>query len=250
MNNKKMYKGLLLATGVLTTMLLSSGQQYLAADGGELTSNGSIKFTVDTDGQLPVDPETPDPEKPVEPIDPTEPDGQPGPGTQGPLSIDFASSFSFGDQKVSTVTKNYKAAPQKLSGGESRANYVQVSDKRGTFAGWSLSVTQNEEFTSEDDDELTGAQLSFSNLEMKSNLSQDVAPSISYVEDTPLVVGAEMGLVSAVQDFGMGTWVLAFGDTAKAGESVNLMVPGTTVQMTKEYRTTLTWTLSDVPTNL
>ena len=45
----------------------------------------------------PVDPL--DPEQPVTPVDPTNPDGKPNPGTNGPLSIDFASSLVFGEQK-------------------------------------------------------------------------------------------------------------------------------------------------------
>ncbi|GAF13689.1 extracellular protein [Bacillus sp. JCM 19045] len=54
-------------------------------------SNGSVEFVPNTDITPPVDPENPDPENPVTPIDPTDPEG-PNPGTQGPLSIDYASS--------------------------------------------------------------------------------------------------------------------------------------------------------------
>jgi hypothetical protein len=41
--------------------------------------------------------------KPVDPVDPTDPNG-PEPGTPGPLSIDYASSFDFGTQKISGST--------------------------------------------------------------------------------------------------------------------------------------------------
>lgn len=84
-------------SGVLTT------QQAFAEDiNVNYTSNGAITFEPDTDPTKPVNPTNPD-EK-VEPEDPTDPTG-PKPGTAGPLSIDYASSFQFGAQKSLPIRK-------------------------------------------------------------------------------------------------------------------------------------------------
>ncbi|MEB5953235.1 WxL domain-containing protein, partial [Enterococcus innesii] len=70
------------------------------------TSNGAITFEADPNPTNPVDPT--DPEKPVDPVDPTDPDG-PNPGTNGPLSIDYASSLDFGVNKISNKNEVYYA---------------------------------------------------------------------------------------------------------------------------------------------
>jgi len=73
----------LLGTALLTTTA------HAGETGANYDSNGAVKFTPNTDPNNPVDPENPDPDNPVKPIDPTDPDG-PQPGTDGPLSIDYA----------------------------------------------------------------------------------------------------------------------------------------------------------------
>lgn len=93
---------------LLSTMLLGgvfSTVSVAAADGGEYTSNGVINYVPNTETTDPVDPL--DPEQPVTPVDPTNPDGKPNPGTNGPLSIDFASSLVFGEQKITSKTQTY-----------------------------------------------------------------------------------------------------------------------------------------------
>ena len=79
-------------TVCLSTFILGSlgmTSQTFAEDGGSYTSNGIVEFTPSEDPTNPVDPT--DPTNPVDPIDPTDPEG-PNPGTNGPLSIDYASS--------------------------------------------------------------------------------------------------------------------------------------------------------------
>lgn len=55
----------------------------------------------------------------------------PNPGTAGPLSIDFASSFQFGNQKITSETMDYYAKLQEFTSSLAGPNYVQVTDKRG-----------------------------------------------------------------------------------------------------------------------
>ena len=108
----------------------------------EYRSNGLVEFIPNVDPTEPVDPENPDPEKPVKPIDPTDPEG-PNPGTQGPLSIDYASSFDFGKNRISNKDQVYFAKSTAISRkSKETPNFVQISDNRGTNSGWSLTVTQ------------------------------------------------------------------------------------------------------------
>ncbi|MFR8960805.1 MAG: WxL domain-containing protein ElrC, partial [Enterococcus faecalis] len=120
-------------------------------------SNAIVEFTPDTSINKPVDPVNPDTEKPVEPFDPTTPDtgNKPNEGTTGPLSIDYASSLDFGKNKISNKDEKYYANPQYffLADGSGpdltnpKPNYVQISDKRGTNAGWALTVKQETQLT-------------------------------------------------------------------------------------------------------
>lgn len=70
-----------------------------AAEVAAYHSNGQIVFEPNTEPTDPISPIDPDPDNPIKPVDPTTPDGKPEPGTNGPLSIDFASSLYFGMQK-------------------------------------------------------------------------------------------------------------------------------------------------------
>lgn len=89
---KKQFTGIVLCS---TFAVAGWSLQAKAEEPKEYRSNGLVEFIPNVDPTEPVDPENPDPEKPVKPIDPTDPEG-PNPGTQGPLSIDYASSFDFG----------------------------------------------------------------------------------------------------------------------------------------------------------
>lgn len=149
-------------------------------------SEQSIVFTPSTDGTDPVNPENPDPEKPVRPVDPTNPDG-PNPGTPGPLSIDYASSLDFGSNEISNKDQTYFARAQTYKNPDgsaselATANYVQVSDLRGTNAGWVLKVKQNGQFRNAETlhKELTGAIVAFTEPSVRSNAT-DVLPANCY----------------------------------------------------------------------
>ncbi|MPN38891.1 hypothetical protein SDC9_186416 [bioreactor metagenome] len=87
-----------------TLGLLATSIEGYAAENKQYDSTGLVEFIPNLDPTVPVDPENPDPEKPVNPIDPTDPNG-PNPGTQGPLSIDYASSLDFGKNRISNKIK-------------------------------------------------------------------------------------------------------------------------------------------------
>lgn len=197
----------------------------------------------------PLDPLLPDPLKPVKPIDPTDPMG-PTPGTKGSLSLDFASSFQFGQQGIGTTDATYHAIAQKYIDNDGKTkegpNYIQVTDVRGTAAGWSLSVKQSLQFQTPEGQLLKGAELSFKNGELVSNIPASYAPLCK--QSFALPVNQEVTVVTANKEQGIGTWVYRFGSNEKnAVESINLTVPGKAVKYAKSYETRLTWSLKNVP---
>ncbi|MFH4233977.1 WxL domain-containing protein, partial [Acinetobacter baumannii] len=64
-------------------------------------------------------------------------------------------------------------------------NYVQVTDNRGTNAGWKLTVTQNEQFKTTSNQELTGAALTLKNGILNSASGSDAPESLQNITLTP-----------------------------------------------------------------
>lgn len=230
---------------LLLTCLLFVGATAVHADDSDTHMNYQRGGAI----VKPLDPLLPDPTKPVVPVDPTDPAGPPV-GTGGSLSLDFASSFQFGNQAISTKDKTYYALAQEYTdfdGTKKKGpNYVQVTDVRGTAAGWELSVKQNGQFQTAEAQELKGAELIFNQGAMISNLSNTYAPSVNTTFDLPL--DAEINVATANTDKGIGTWLYRFGTNETTGaQAIQLKVPGKSVKYAKKYQTSLTWTLKDVP---
>lgn len=198
---------------------------------------------------------------PVDPLDPeteVDPENKPElPEDQGLLSIDFASSFNFGSQVISSHDQNYYAKPQLLlnedgtiNESEERPNYIQISDRRSESDrnGWQLSVRQHEQFKNPNNQELTGASLRLSNQHLTTAQGGD-APSLQALNPLILVPGVTRTLIRAEDNEGAGTWVYRFGDANTAHESVTLQVPKDSNPTAQTYQTSLIWELSAVPEN-
>ncbi|MBP1040024.1 WxL domain-containing protein [Vagococcus sp. BWB3-3] len=235
---------------VLTSLV--GGAVASAAEVGVYTSNGVVGFVENDDPTNPVDPENPENE--VEPIDPTNPGGDPNPGTGGSLSIDFVSSLVFGENKISSNDETYFANAQELKDGTFRGNYAQVTDKRGTNVGWSLKVKQDGQFRNEDtlNEELAGAEITFSNPALSSNTQGVTAPTATGFALDPM--GEEALVMSAAEGAGAGTWLNMFGtveemEGVQKNKAVALSVPGSIAKDAVSYKTRLMWVLSDAPGN-
>ncbi|MDM7532506.1 WxL domain-containing protein [Lacticaseibacillus paracasei] len=238
----------------LTLIGLSSMPVSMVGATTEVVSDGQVMFKTDVTRTPAKNPLDPGDTKPGKPTNPTNPTGTATNGTTGPLSLDYASSFTFGEAMISADDAKYYAKPQVFSQDDGktvdRPNFVQVTDKRGMFEGWTLKVKQEKQFSVKDDDtkELTGAQLKFLNGNVTSTIDQQYAPT-GQKEITLVPGSAEVAPLAAAKDQGMGTWIYRFGDEQTMAKSIELAVPGTSPKMAKEYVTELTWTLESTPTN-
>ena len=115
----------------------------------------------------------------------------------------------------------------KVTGAKSEVpNFVQVTDNRGTNAGWKLTVKQNDQFKTADDKELTGATLTLKNGTLNSAAGSKAPTAAQNIALTP---GQASDITTAQEEEGMGTWTNSFGKSVEDAEkSVELSVPGKT----------------------
>lgn len=233
----------LLSTVILISAVTATKSASAEENPKEYTTEGTITFEAgDEEVTPPVDPENP--EEPKEPVDP------PGPGTGGALSIDYGSKFKFGTNKISATDKTYYAAPDEFKDGSKAPTFVQVTDKRGTLAGWKLSISQSEQFKTADGEELAGAQLAFTKGQVASVVDEKYAPT-TVSSEIALTPGESNTIaVNAKAGTGVGTWIYRFGkNEADNKDAVQLSVPGKSVKLAKQYSTTLIWSLDNTPEN-
>ncbi|EKF51519.1 WxL domain-containing protein [Lactococcus garvieae] len=273
-----MNKLMLKSTATFATLMVITPiatSTVFAADANYPTS-GDLEFVTGDTGTKPVDPT--DPGKPVIPEnpDPGKPVTPPVEVTKG-LSLDFASSLSFGKQKISSTTETYYAHGQKIVDGSGAVtgivpDYAQVTDVRGSFAGWTLSVATDAQFRENGTDitttpeasaplgtYLTGAELKFSKGAGNGTVTA-AKPSNINASDFTLSTSDQV-VMAAKANEGMGTWTYALGATADYDASataqdavatkspITLTVPGSTAKKAAAYTTSLIWKLSDTPGN-
>lgn len=245
-------KKLVLAGSTLAlTLLVLQAPLALAAvgdngnvDGKKATNIMDIEFGENTDPTNPVDPENPGTD-----VTPEEPGEETG--NKGPLSIDLVSNYRFGGVKISGNDNTYKAKPTRVADKGTtvfydRANYVQVTDNRGTGAGWKLTVSQPTALKHSSNSEIVGTKLSLLN-----GISNSVYKEATNTPATAASVVIQPGeaavpVVTAAADQGIGTWTHAFGkDAVEGAESVQLYIPGNQKIAKGNYSTKLHWTLVD-----
>lgn len=270
---KKTLSGVLLSSMTLG-LLLSIAPNSVFADenGGQLGSEGSIKYFQNDEVVPPIDPEEPDPEKPVDPGNPDPEGPDPEPGTDGPLSLDYVPHLYFGLNQITnkdTVYNAYATPLRNPEGGVDKyvPNYVQVTDERSAYAGWTLTVAQKDEFTSGSGSTLGSAtQISLTNPSTKGVWEDATAPSVVTDSINLLPNNEAQTVLAATENEGEGTWINSWGTveteqrfTAVEGEdepqlkdaqvnkAVQLSVPGSVKKQAERYVTNLDWVLSDTP---
>ncbi|MGX6962778.1 WxL domain-containing protein [Vagococcus xieshaowenii] len=269
----------LLTMSLVSTIILGNMPLTLAADTLEGTTPADVTFTSKAD---PSNPQLPGDGSEITPLDPENPEETlPPTGNDGMLRLDFVSNFYFGKQQATMQEdKTYYAAAQPYKqvdedGNETRDlvnNYVQVTDNRGdSEASWKLYVKQDDEFRTSAGDPLVGAQLSIGALGLRTTADGGGTPPTTadpngteehdgrYVLDPAEAVQ----LIDGQAGEGAGTWFVELGQTltpndgsygqyaegiSKLSKDVQLLVPGSATKVSQgKYRTTLTWTMQDVP---
>lgn len=233
-----MKKNYLCLVVLLTSIFLGSQTPVSAED---MSSIGSASF-IENDAQNP----------PVNPLDPDKPIEPTNPGTNGPLSINDATNYQFGTQKMTDKAATYSAllpeVVDKDTGEKSKVpHFVQITDNRGGEKGWKLEVRQDKPFTNKAGFSLKGTTISFSSITAVSLVGGGTAPQ---APNEPVVIAGDseqnVSLITAKPGSGGGSWGILFGELKKGAESgVELTVPGNTEKKEGIYSTTLTWTLVD-----
>ncbi|EDO1366726.1 WxL domain-containing protein [Listeria monocytogenes] len=223
--------------GISSVTLFAPSAFAITSEGD---SKATVKFKAGAGVVNPVDPENPT--KPIDPLDPSNPT-DPGTGNTGSLTLDYVSSVNFGEQEVSSTEQSYSST--------SRKPFIQISDRRGTGAGWKVTATatafQNEDGTAS----LSGATLSFKNGETASASTTATTPTAAQTVELPTDGTSIVSVVSAKASEGMGTWINRwFGatpnDTASLNDNVKLTIPAGSATL-GDHEATITWTLSDAP---
>lgn len=147
------------------------------------------------------------------------------------LTIGSASNFAFEKNIISTSDETYTM--------ENKPS-ISVTDLRGTNTGWTLGVKQGSQLKNEEtlNKELTGAQLLISDITLSSESVATAPGTTDTVTLDPM--GAMSVIMSAKNNAGAGEWTAEMNN-------VQLKVPGKTAKDAVTYTTTLTWSLSDIP---
>lgn len=248
---------------VLFTLLLS---QPVLAD----TVNANGKVTVKDSGIT----EPYDPENPLDPVDPNKPSKP----AKGSLRIDFVSDLDFGKVKIDEKNRQFNAKAQLFKGKTAaRGQYIQLTDVREESSGWTLMMEQKKQFVTDDNNELTGAVLSYDNAWANaSHMTDDIKPDVTR-GTLSLIPGESVIVAQAEKNKGWGVWTIEFGGSIGNGyaqketlypleddngkpiintefnkpdfgnRAVSLKVPSTTQILPKQYKTEIIWTIAKLP---
>lgn len=167
---------------------------------------------------------------PVDPIVPIKPPTN----QKGNLTIDAVSNFDFGKKKIDKVTSTYDAIAA-----EGEVLGAQVTDVRGTGAGWNLTAKISAFENAGKTRVLKGAEVTIPTGKVSTNSVDDTKPAVAAgltLNENPATI------FSAATENGMGTWANEFEGL---GEKVQLKVP--TGNYADTYTAEITWSLADAP---
>lgn len=82
-----------------------------------------------------------------------------------PYQLIMGQNLNLAHKRFLRQIKRIMSRPDEMKDGSKKPTYVQVTDKRGTLAGWKLTLSQPEQFKTATGEELVGAQLTFTKAE-------------------------------------------------------------------------------------
>jgi hypothetical protein len=151
--------------------------------------------------------------------------------TEGILTLDEVSSIDFGANEVSSDTEIYQTTTEDP--------FIQVTDNRGSGAGWSVAAQMGNFTKDTETTTLLGSKVKLMNGVMTS-LGSSEAPAPNQAVEL-IAGGASVNVVNASSNTGMGTWVDNWSQS-----DVTLEVLGGTAT-TGNHTAVITWTLTDAP---
>lgn len=233
-----------LAIGLLSSLLFGN---VVTASAEQITRNA------ETEGEVTL--------SIVDDVDTVDPDPDPGPGIiippvqTGEFSITHVPTLNFGmhDNVNSTGLLKFEAQAESFevnddSGEEVlRPHFAQIRDTRDVSTGWTLRVEQVTPFTNDNNVQLNGASITFSNPKLSQVWASKVA-----IHSNPVTISAEHGsqiLMGAEVLNGRGwnsiTWGMLNGEV---NPNIVLEIPGE--RANGQFTSELNWSLSNVPSSL
>ncbi|WP_170922963.1 hypothetical protein A5821_001256 [Enterococcus sp. 7F3_DIV0205] len=174
---------------------------------------------------------------PVGPTDPTDPEN-PGTGNTGLLTIDRVPNVKFGEVNISGSDQVEYAMNENP--------YTQVTDVRGTSAGWTLYV-KADPFVSSKKDELKGATLSLKSSTIASkSTGKVITPPKGF---NVSLTATNQKILMADKNSGEGTWMQTWkkADADEKNQNIQLAILAGTAKANTTYTTTIYWELQDAP---
>ncbi|MFC3419929.1 WxL domain-containing protein [Salinicoccus hispanicus] len=227
---------------VLTALLVTSlSVSSLSSVASAADSEAEITFTPGDGAPDVLDPTTPeetyDPESGT-PGDPTNPPT----GETGPLTLDYVSSLEFGSHQIESSLETYESTTLRP--------FVQVTDRRGTGAGWHVTAEMSSFTTGEGDtaiSSLPGAELTLTGTTMNTTSSSGAPTPSDTIELSS--DGTVSTVVNAGADTGLGSWIARWFPSATgatSNDNVTLEVPAGAATL-GDHTATITWTLENTP---
>lgn len=245
----------------LSSTLFAGGITSFADETRQVTTNGNIEFTPSTDEPEIVVPPENEPDVDIEPE---------VPGTTGPLSILKVTTMNFGSQVISNQDQTYNMIAERqqktgTTGEENKVPYVsfaQVSDTRGSNAGWDLKVSLSD-FRSKNTQNsvLRGAEITLKDPQIQYNgNNQELAPAAPENNLKLIPNSGAVSVMTAESKKGAGRSSIVWGKQADlnaqfeadpsaivTNNAIQLSVPGASAKDATTYTSTLTWELTTTP---
>ncbi|NBA63617.1 WxL domain-containing protein [Enterococcus mundtii] len=245
----------------LSSTLFAGGATAFADETRQVTTNGNIQFTPNTDEPEIVVPPENEPDVEIKPE---------VPGTTGPLSIVKAATMNFGSQVISNQDQTYNMIAERqqktgTTGEENKVPFVsfaQVSDTRGSNAGWDLKVSLSD-FQAENTKNavLRGAEVTLKDPKIQySGNNQELEPA-PHANNLKLVPNSgAVSVMTAESGKGAGRSSIVWGNQSDlnaqfeadpsatvTNNAIQLGVPGASAKDATTYTSTLTWELTTTP---
>ncbi|MGX7015033.1 WxL domain-containing protein [Vagococcus silagei] len=217
---------------LLSTAILVTATSVHAAEPKKIDSDATIQMKA---GTKPVDP--------VDPVDPTKPGPDTGTGQGGEMQINYVTNLDFGSDVAIT------SGTTKANVGTKFVPYFQISDLRGTGAGWALKATLGD-FVSKTDSsrKIAGATLTFDNPKIMTNNSDKTEAAEGTGKQVLTAGGGSSVMMKAAKGNGRGTWLVTYpAKDLKDNSNIKFEAPSKNIDSNTQYGAKITWELYDGP---